>query len=390
MSNGNYIVRSPDWDNGSLVDAGAVTWGNGTSGVHGLVSVSNSLVGGSTGDNIGGCFKFAQSMNAKIETGVNSWWDETRNASEAVSTKACGAGGDNILGVNDLCISALSNGNYVVGSPYWDNGGIADAGAATWGNGSSGTSGVVTVTNSLVGVQINDRVGYGGVFSLSNGNYVVSSPLWGNGGISDAGAATWGNGTSGSTGEVSAANSLVGTKIGDQVSYGSVTALSNDNYVVSSPWWDNGGIANVGAVTWRSGASAMVGAVSAANSLIGSYTSDVIGIYVTALENGNYVASSGYWDNGGIVDVGAVTWGNGMSGVSGVVSTTNSLIGSQAGDQIGYYGVTALCNGNYVVHSGNWKNGGISNAGAITWVNGASSTSGVVTVTNSLVGSQSR
>ena len=41
---------------------------------------------------------------------------------------------------------------------------------------------------------------------------------------------------------------------------------------------------------------------------------------MTALTNGNYVVSSLLWDNGAAADAGAVTWGNGTSGVSGAVS----------------------------------------------------------------------
>ena len=63
---------------------------------------------------------------------------------------------------------------------------------------------------------------------------------------------------------------------------------------------------------------------------------------MTALSNGNYVVRSPYWDNGAATDAGAVTWGNGTSGVTGVVSAANSLVGSTAGDRVGYDGVTAL------------------------------------------------
>ena len=45
MTNGNYVVRSALWDSGTILDVGAVTWGNGTSGVSGVVSSSNSIVG---------------------------------------------------------------------------------------------------------------------------------------------------------------------------------------------------------------------------------------------------------------------------------------------------------------------------------------------------------
>jgi hypothetical protein len=49
MSNGNYVVRSPNW----YFDRGAVTWGNGTSGVIGEVTAANSLVGSTYDDFVG-------------------------------------------------------------------------------------------------------------------------------------------------------------------------------------------------------------------------------------------------------------------------------------------------------------------------------------------------
>ncbi len=162
-------------------------------------------------------------------------------------------------------MTALSNGNYVVPSPYWDNGSAADAGAATWGNGLTGVSGVVSATNSLVGSTAGDRVGDGSggpsVWALSNGNYVVTSPNWDNGTAADAGAVTWGSGASGVSGPVSAANSLVGSTGLDRVGYYGVTALSNGNYVVRSPGWDNGAAADAGAVTWGNGTTGTAGVV---------------------------------------------------------------------------------------------------------------------------------
>ena len=52
---------------------------------------------------------------------------------------------------------------------------------------------------------------------------------------------------------------------------------------------------------------------------------------VTALSNGNYVVTSPAWSN----DAGAVTWGSGTAGVSGIVSTMNSAIGSVANSGLG-------------------------------------------------------
>src|SRR5439155_24145631 len=134
--------------------------------------------------------------------------------------------------------------NYVVASPSWDNGTVGDAGAATWGDGNGGTVGTISAANSLVGSTTGDKIGYYGVVALANGNYVVRSPYWDLGTIADAGAVTFGDGASGIDGLVSATNSLVGSATDDQVGNSAVMALANGNYVVASPSWNRGTIAD--------------------------------------------------------------------------------------------------------------------------------------------------
>src|SRR5439155_4470311 len=149
---------------------------------------------------------------------------------------------------------------------------------------------------------------------------VVASPNWN----STRGAVTWGNASIGITGIVSDANSLVGSSPGDLVGsryYGTITVLTNGDYVVSSPNWNG----NRGAVTWGNGNSATIGMVSAANSLVGIQPEDHVGVVAT-LRNGNYVVDSPNWNG----KRGAVTWGNGSAGVTGIVSENNSLVGSNA------------------------------------------------------------
>ena len=174
---------------------------------------------------------------------------------------------------------------------------------------------------------------------LSNGNYVADFILW-NG---DTGAVAWGNGTTGTTGIVSAANSLIGSSFGDVVGgdgggLGGVTALSNGNYVVDSPYWNN----DEGAVTWGNGATGVAGVVSSSNSLIG-WDNPYGRLSVTALTNGNYVAADSQWNGAR----GVVTWGSGTSGVTGVISAGNSLVGASEDDVLGD-DVTALTNGGFV------------------------------------------
>ena len=82
----------------------------------------------------------------------------------------------------------------------------------------------------------------------------------------------------------------------------------------------------MGAVTFCNGVSGLVGVVTEANSLVGSTADDRVGdggmgYGPTALSNGNYVVSSHSWDNGAVADAGAVTFGSGLSGVSGPITT---------------------------------------------------------------------
>ena len=116
-----------------------------------------------------------------------------------------------------------------------------------------------------------------------------------------------------------------------------------------------------------------------------------------ALTNGNYVVNSWKWNN----KRGAVTWGNGQTGVAGTIDQTNSLVGKLPGDKLGlggvfrytdaafhidtnYYfnGLSALGNGNYTVAATSWN----GNNGAVAWGNGKSGTTGIVDGTNGLIG----
>ncbi len=278
-------------------------------------------------------------------------------------------------------VTVLSNGNFVVTDPnYSIPGGAANVGAVYLYDGLTRA-----LISMLTGSTANDRIG-SNVTALTNGNYVVVSTLWDNGSSTDAGAVTWCSGTVGVTGAVSTANSLVGSKANDMVGQGSVWPLANGNYVVLSPYWDNDSAADAGAVTCGSGSGGTVGAVSAANSLVGSTASDQVGNGgATVLVNGNYVVCSPCWDNGAVADVGAATWGSGTLGGTGAVSAANSLVGSTANDQVGC-GATALANGNYVVRSTSWGNGAVADVGSVSLGDGTSGTTGAVTSVNSVLG----
>lgn len=141
----------------------------------------------------------------------------------------------------------------------------------------------------------------------------------------------------------------------------SVTVLPNGNIVVTDPFYDAGAIADVGAAYLYDGATGTL-----ISKLTGSTAGDQVGYAgsyqpgVTVLSNGNYLVSSLYWNNGGTADVGAVTWGNASTGISGVVSAANSLVGSTANDVIGSVNkVTSLSNGGYGAQRflGQWRAG---------------------------------
>jgi hypothetical protein len=400
LANGNFVVATPSWDNGALVNAGAVTWCSGTAATIGPVSASNSLVGSTADDRIGdptwtgkagvfalpgGNYVVASpdwSNGSARWAGAVTWGSGSGGAKGAISATNSLIGGTANSAVGSGGVAVLANGNYVVASPYCYKGSIANAGAATWGSGSTGVKGVVSTTNSLMGSRVNDQVSNNGITILTQGNYVVNSPEWDNGTRGNAGAATWGNGGTGVNGAISGSNSLVGGSAGDYVGYTS-TALTNGHYAVGSPYRGGGG----GAATWGNGTSGVKGGITASNSLLG--TAGVgAGGRIVALANGHYVVVSSYNQPSGS-NLGSVTWCNGTSATTGTVSAANSLTGASENDNVGS-NILPLSNGHYVVGSEFFDHGGAQDAGAATWCSGTAVTSGVVSAANSLVGSSWR
>ncbi len=407
LANGNYVVSSPDWNNGGTTpNAGAVTWGSGTSGVSGMISSANSLIGSLSNDQIG--FNSVEStpftsitplLDGNFVVGSPSW-----NGGIGAATWASGTGGTvgSLSSSNSLIgnttgdqigqsITALHvfQSHYVIRSPQW-TGSAANIGAATWANGpimGTLTTSMAQLT-SLFGTTSGDQVSFGGIVALANGNYVVISPDWNNGGtIANAGAVTVGSGLFGTRGQVNGvtASSLVGSFMNDQIGSGGVKQVFGSNFVVISPNWNNGGaVPNAGAVTWSAGTRpAATVTVSASNSLVGSLQNDSVGSGgVAVLASGNYVVISPNWNLTSLItNLGAVTFANGQTGTSGLVGL-QSLLGLGSGDHIGSGGVVPLNNDAFVVISPDWN----STAGAVTWGKGASLADEVVSVLNSLVG----
>jgi hypothetical protein len=278
----------------------------------------------------------------------------------------------------------LSNGNYVVSTPGWDMGAMTDVGASTWADGNGGRSGLISAGTSLIGSSAGDRVG-GGATALTQGNYVVQSLSWQNGAAASAGAWTWVDGDVGLVGVVSAANSLVGTNANESSS-SRVTALANGNYVVSASRWDAPAAIDAGAVIWADGNSGVSGIISPANALTGTQAEDFVGNRSFALAGGDFAVQSPQWNDGAINDVGAVTWSDGVAPIAGTVSSANSLIGGSIGDQVGNSGVVAFDDGNYAIHSQSWDDGAINSTGAVTLARGGQPLSGGINASNSVIG----
>jgi filamentous hemagglutinin family protein len=421
LSNNNFVVSSPNWDDRErgCKDCGAATWGSCNTGWGvgtTFVNSNNSLIGATDSDQVSSGGILALKNDNFVVFSPNYTNKDISQVGAATFGEGKGKGygpelffgqvsADNSLvgektfdRVSSMGGIALENGNYVVISEHWN----AERGAVTFGNGFSGRFGpseqvgVVSSDNSIVGDLEFDQVGSNGVVSLvKNSNYIIASPTWG----SNRGAVSWGSGSAGSAFIVSAENSLIGTTSGD-TSTGdrigqTVLSLSNGNFIVLSPYWNDSKSGNpqVGAVTFGEGEKGLFGPLGAGsygeineqNSLLGSSSNDQIG-FSGAFEigKGNYIVASPFWDSEEFVeDVGAITFCYASGTSIGSVKNSNSLTGSHKFDRVGIGGVTTLLNGNFVVNSYLWNDF----AGAVTWCIGDSPTTGVVNEENSLIGS---
>jgi hypothetical protein len=393
---GDYLVISQRFTNqAGDVEAGAVSFGSGLSGVSGEISLGNSLVGGQVNDRIG-------SRGARVLPGGNflvlspEWDDDNVPDAGAVtfipgatgltgtvnlSNSLIGAAGERV-GLN---VTVLDNGDYVTLTQGFRNGSAMQLGAATLGSGQSGARGQVSAQNSLVGSRDFDLSG-SFVVPLGAGAYALLSPLWDNGAVADAGALTIVAPDRPLVGPISAANSLLGTRGGD-LQGASVAALGGGAFLLVSPRWDDANRIDAGALTRGTIAAPPTGSISSANSLLGTSTGDLLGAGTPlALAGGASVIAVPRWDHGAVVDAGAAVYLPGAVAASGPISAANALVGSSTNDRVASGGITRLANGNYVVASPQWDHGGIVDAGAATFGTAASGAIGSVSAANSLVG----
>ena len=405
LANGNYVVRSLEWRYGGSSSKGAVTFCNASTGINGVVSATNSVVGNAFFDTVRGAVYALPNGNYVICSpnwafgkGANTLCNGTTGRAGLLTTATSLTGAVDTDGIGGS-ITILSDGNYVVNSTAFQNG----KGAITWCSSTTGLIGVVSTTNSLYGRSANDFVG-NYTYALTNGNYVACVNDWDlNGGNNNIGAVVLCRGSVAA--EVNATNAMIGTSSFYFLGSSFITVLNNGNYVINSGTMSAaGGIQAFGAATWCSG-TLPVGqnissgsTVSASNSIIGNKTGDRVGQSTFALSNGNYVVASSGWGNGSNINAGAVTWADGTQTSSFVVSASNSIVGVTAGDRVGAINefggtndkdVIVLSNGNYVIRAPYWDNtsSSFTNAGAVRLCNGTTTSSGVLNASNSLVGS---
>lgn len=412
LTNNNYVIASAGDDVGGIVNAGSVRLMNGTTGMQ----IGNTIAGDIANDQLGVRITALANNNYVITSTLDNEGGITNASSVRLVDGTTGVQiGSTIAGdvtgdqLGSKSIIALANNNYVIVSPYDDEGGIVDAGSVQLVNGITGAQ----IGGTIAGDVASDRLGFSGITPLANNNYVIASPNDDEGGIVDAGSVQLVNGTTGAqigstlagdvasdwlgnksitalannnyviasevddeggivnAGSVRLVDGTTGAQIGstlagdvtdDRLGNNGITALANNNYVIASPGDDEGGIANAGSVRLVNGTTG----IQIGSTLAGDVTNDALGSSVTALGNNNYVAASYVDDVGVIIDAGSVRLMDGTTGVQ----IGSTIAGDVASDALGYSGITALANNNYVIASSVDNESGNTSAGSVRLVNG--------------------
>jgi|GEM_PF-1604486 len=431
LGNNNFLLSHPYWGN----NQGAWTWinlnndllANGQA-INGVVGAGNSLIGG-TGGFPSGSFAYLSNLGSGNYLLINSYWDGpgAQDAGAATIFDATAGkflDGSDLVGTISSVNSLVGNtafdrvgeggrqwvgGGYLLVSPHWGN----NQGAVTWFNPATGLlatgqafNGVLSSANSLIGGTGGDANGvYFETYNFGSSKYLLYDSEWDAPGAVDAGFMTVIDGLNGDfingtdlVGTISSSNSLIGSSANDRVGIWGAS-FGTGGAIVESPYWGDG----QGAWTWiddtnylLANGQSVTGVISAANSLVGGTAGDTNGAssYISYFDNNLVALFNEEWDASGATDAGSVTFFNEQTGLMlngspllGTISSSNSLVGSNTGDRIGYDWDSP--SQNILILSPNWGN----NQGAITWVNettatlvnGASAT-GVISTANSLVG----
>ena len=123
-------------------------------------------------------------------------------------------------------------------------------------------------------------------------------------------------------------STITGSTASDQVGTG-VSGNSNGNYVIRTHFWDNGATVNAGTVTWSNDMVAPELCPPSIHSTAAQPATPWVSTASRGNSNGNYVVLSAAWDNGGTANVGAATWCSGAAGCTGEVAAANSLMAAR-------------------------------------------------------------
>jgi len=359
LANSNFVIASSSDDDrvNSILNAGSVRLVNGSTGEQ----IDDSIVGDTPGDQLGFDGTTALTNNNYV---IASSQDDVGGKINVGSVRlVSGVDGLEIdLLAGDLTgdqlgsdgTTALTNGNYVIASSFDTENGISNAGSVRLADGDDGTQ----IYPAIVGDNVNDRIGSGGTTALTNGNYVIASPL------DDVLVSNAGSVILVDTDGKPKGTAITGDKADDELGSDGVTALPHHYYVIASSIDDEGGILNAGSVRLVNG----VTGIQSSTPIVGDIENDRLGSRgTTALPNGNFAIGSPDDTEAGIVAAGSVRLADGLTGVE----IGNAIVGATAADSMGFDGTTALANSNYVTVTRFEDVDGVVNSGSIRLVNGA-------------------
>jgi hypothetical protein len=318
LDDGNYGVSSPEWDRGPIVNAGAVTLGDGKSGTLGIVGIGNSVVGSSPLDALGGGGITAVGNGgfvatsplwndgASIDIGVAIRVDATYKSGEVDGAAALRGSFANDL--EFARVTPLANGSYVIAAPFADRDNAIDAGAVVWCPAQGDCSKQLSATHALVGTRANDIVGNQRVQALGDGNFVVFSPFVDTDTAVDAGAVTWIDGTAGLTGEIGSTNSMLGRSAGDHIGATEGVELPDSSFAFFSPLWSGAAGAQQGAMTFAPAGQPLGGVADEGNSMVAPSADDRFGLATRAIvtADGRVIAAIPRAANAGLANAGAI------------------------------------------------------------------------------------
>ncbi|WP_419811998.1 hypothetical protein [Bacterioplanoides sp.] len=358
LTNGHLVVASPSTAVGNLSGVGSVQLLNGVTGE----PIGEPLTGVAENDVFGSdvyalpnnnyVIVSSSASNGALED-VGSVVLVDGETGRQIGTTLFGDQENDRLGRKKLAI--LKNGNYVITSPDDNLGDISRAGSVRLFNAITGEQ----IGSTFYGDQTDDLIGSNGTFTLDNGNYVVASANDNEKGVSYAGSVRLFDGETGAA----IGSPIVGDANNDQIG-GDITVLPGGNYVIASASDNENGLEDVGSVRLINGETGQ----PIGQPLAGDNIGDSLGSRgVRVLNNGNYVVASHLDDENSVTDSGSVRLINGRTGEQ----IGEAFVGDNQDDRIGFTGVAAFSNNNYLVSSQTDTVNGVTFAGSVQLFNGA-------------------